>query len=361
MLLEEECPGLGGFVVAAPLCPDASPRSGFADADGTVTGARSGVPPSRVSREDCLVSYADAPPVALPCGLSAFGAGVGRGATGRDWLAAFAESLCEKRDSVTLIPSAFPDETTCEGGAVEDAPGFASEFPPLPDGETDAGRFSVPFTRSRSRDALSGVVPEFTRGVTPPADASVEESGAAGRPVKRVPLGAEAVSLPKLFEVSPLAGGAEPTFEETERLVKRVSPESEFVFLPGEVPPPVVVGIAEAGTTLADAERLLKRVSAELASVSFPATAPFEVPPAGVTDAGTTVEEAARLVKRVSPESAFAFLPGEIPPPVGVDIEEAGMTFAGEERFVKRVLSALESVSSLSALLETTPLAGAGV
>ena len=66
-------------------------------------------------------------------------------------------------------------------------------------------------------------------------------------------------------------------------------------------------------------------------------------------------------MKRVSPESAFASLLGEVPPPVGMDIGGAGMTVAGEERFVKRVLSALESVSPLSALLEATPLAGVGV
>ena len=173
-MLEEECPGIDGFAVAPPLCPDASPRSAFA-----VIGKCSGVFPSWVSREDCLVSCADAPPVTPLRGLSAFGAGVGMDVAEWDWRTAFAESLCEKRDSVALVPSAFPDETTGEGGApVEDAltcaPGFASEFPPPFDGGTDVKRLSVPLTRSRSR-GFSVALPKPTRGLPPPV-AIVEES-----------------------------------------------------------------------------------------------------------------------------------------------------------------------------------------
>jgi hypothetical protein len=78
-MLEEECPGIDGFAVAPPLCPDASPRSAFA-----VIGTCSGVFPSWFSREDCLVSCADAPPVKPLRGLSAFGAGVEMGAAARD-------------------------------------------------------------------------------------------------------------------------------------------------------------------------------------------------------------------------------------------------------------------------------------
>ena len=188
-MLDEGCPGIGGFAVAEPLCPDVSPPSAFAFADNAVTGTRSGVFPSWVSREDCLAPYADEPSVALLRGLSAFGAGVGMGAAEWNWLTAFAESLWEKRDCVALFPSAFPDETTGEGGVpVEDAPtcalGFTSaSLPPL-DGGTDVKRLSVPPMRSRSR-GFSVSVPKLTRGVTPPV-AVAGESGAAGRLAKRV-------------------------------------------------------------------------------------------------------------------------------------------------------------------------------
>ena len=206
-----------------------------------------------------------------------------------DCPAIFAESRWENRDSVTS-PSAFPDETTWEGGApVWDMTTCASEFPAL-SGLTTAARFSV-------APVCSGVL----------FDAALKRSG----------------------DVTPLA-----TTGEAERFVKRIPPESESVFLSGDgtplaVPPPVTVGVGVAETAFPETERLVKRVSSEAESAFLSgdgttlAVAPLAAVGAGGAEALS--EGAGRFEKRVSPESEGACLsedgtPLDVPPPVVADV-----------------------------------------
>ena len=170
-----------------------------------------------------------------------------------DCPAIFAESRWENRDSVTP-PSAFPDETTWEGGApVWDMTTCASEFPAL-SGLTTAARFSVaPVCSGVLFDAAlkrSGDVPRSA--ATGVRDAA---TGEAGRLVKRIPPESESVFLSgdgTPLAVPPLAavgaGGAEALSEGAGRFEKRVSPESEGACLsedgtPLDVPPPVVADV----------------------------------------------------------------------------------------------------------------------
>ena len=253
-----------------------------------------------------------------------------------DCPAIFAESRWENRDSVTP-PSAFPDETTWEGGApVWDMTTCASEFPAL-SGLTTAARFSVaPVCSGVLFDAAlkrSGDVP-------PSAATGVRDAatGEAGRLVKRIPPESEFsfLTVEEYVELGlpEIAGGGAVNTALAGRLVNRLSPESEAVSLSGdgtilEVPPPVVVGVGVAETAFPETERLVKRVSSEAESAFLSgdgmalAVAPLAAVGAGGAEALS--EGAGRFEKRVSPESEGACLsedgtPLDVPPPVVADV-----------------------------------------